>query len=97
MALERAGCSSRLSPSCPPHILPQALCLRRSVEELEKWLEPVELRESASGAQSSLGWTSSWGLRESWTGRPGPHRPLSGEGHCLAQDLEEQAQQLLQR
>ena len=44
MALERAGCSSRLSPSCPPHILPQALCLRRSVEELEKWLEPVELK-----------------------------------------------------
>ncbi|KAJ1079411.1 hypothetical protein K5549_021963 [Capra hircus] len=97
----------------PPHtlILLQALRLRRSMEELESWLEPVELKLRVPiGGQDQPGLDELLGaqgeLEAAVDRQVGQAQALLGqaqaqayvqEGHCLARDVEEQAQQLLQR
>lgn len=98
-----------LCPSCLPHILPQGLRLRRSVQELESWLGPmeVELRAPLRGqdqpgldelleAQGELEASVDRQTRRAQA-LVGQTRAFIQEGHCLAQDVEEQAQRLLQR
>ena len=92
-------------------ILPQALRLRRSMEELESWLEPVELKLRVPiGGQDQPGLDELLGdqgeLEAAVDRQVGRAQALLGqaqtqacvqEGHCLARDVEEQAQRLLQR
>lgn len=97
----------------PPHtlILPQALRLRRSVEELESWLEPVELKlrvpiggldqpglDELLGAQGELEAAVDRQVRwaQALLGQAQAQACVQ-ESHCLARDVEEQAQRLLQR
>eukprot|EP00069_Balaena_mysticetus_P015135 bmy_09148T0 len=78
--------------------LQTALCLRRSVEELEKWLEPVELKLRAPiGGPEQPGLDELLGAQGELDRQAGPAQAFVWEGHCLAQDVEEQAQRLLQR
>ncbi|KAF4017333.1 hypothetical protein G4228_009075 [Cervus hanglu yarkandensis] len=97
----------------PPHtlILPQALRLRQSVEELESWLEPVELElrvpiggpdqpglDELLGAQGELeaAVDRQVGRAQALLGQAQAQACVQ-ESHCLARDVEEQAQRLLQR
>ncbi|XP_057577784.1 spectrin beta chain, non-erythrocytic 5 [Hippopotamus amphibius kiboko] len=87
----------------------EALRLRRSVEELEGWLEPVELKlrvpiggPDQPGLDELLG--AQGDLEAALDRQAGRAQALLGkaqafvrEGHGLAQDVEEQAQRLLQR
>ncbi|XP_073733567.1 spectrin beta chain, non-erythrocytic 5 [Callorhinus ursinus] len=87
----------------------KALHLRRSVEELESWLEPVEVELSAPigdpdqpGLDELL--RAQGELEAAVDGRArrarwllDQARVLTGEGRCLNQDVEDQAQQLLRR
>lgn len=96
-------------PIMPMSTLPQALRLRRSVEELGSWLKPVEVELRAPiSARTSLAWRSSWGPRESWRQRwTGRHRPCEARPRprpvyrkaptSPARDVTEQAQLPLQR
>lgn len=98
-----------LSISCPPPALPQALHLRRGVEELESWLEPVEVTMRAPiGGQDQPELDEllrAQGELEAAVDRQagqaqrllGQAHVFTGEGHFLTQGLEDQAQQLLQR
>ncbi|KAM5340248.1 LOW QUALITY PROTEIN: spectrin beta chain, non-erythrocytic 5 [Glossophaga mutica] len=85
------------------------LHLRRSVEELESWLEPVEVELSAPtrdqdqpGLEELLG---AQGEQEAAVGRQarqaqallGQAQAFTQEGRCLAQGVEEQARRLLQK
>ncbi|XP_034850492.1 spectrin beta chain, non-erythrocytic 5 [Mirounga leonina] len=87
----------------------KALHLRQSVEELESWLEPVEVELSAPigdpdqsgldgllGALGELEAAMDGQARRAWW-LLDQARVLTGEGRCLAQDVEDQAQQLLRR
>ncbi|XP_032273432.1 spectrin beta chain, non-erythrocytic 5 [Phoca vitulina] len=87
----------------------KALHLRQSVEELESWLEPVEVELSAPigdpdqsgldgllGALGELEAAVDGQARRAWW-LLDQARVLTGEGRCLAQDVEDQAQQLLRR
>ncbi|XP_049479925.1 spectrin beta chain, non-erythrocytic 5-like [Panthera uncia] len=87
----------------------EALRLRRSVEGLESWLEPVEVTLRAPilgwdqpGLDELLG--TQGGLEAAVDRQAGQVQLLLGqaqvltrEGHCLAPDLEDQAQKLLRR
>ncbi|GAB5572546.1 spectrin beta chain [Prionailurus iriomotensis] len=87
----------------------EALHLRRSVEELESWLEPVEVTLRAPipgrdqpGLDELLG--AQGGLEAAVDRQAGQVQLLLGqaqvltrEGHCLAPDLEDRAQKLLRR
>uniref|UniRef100_G1MDF6 Spectrin beta, non-erythrocytic 5 n=1 Tax=Ailuropoda melanoleuca TaxID=9646 RepID=G1MDF6_AILME len=87
----------------------KALHLRRSVEELESWLEALEVKLRAPvedqdqpgldellGAQGELEAAVAGQARQAqWL--LGQARVLTGEGHCLTQDVEAQARQLLPR
>uniref|UniRef100_A0A667H474 Spectrin beta, non-erythrocytic 5 n=1 Tax=Lynx canadensis TaxID=61383 RepID=A0A667H474_LYNCA len=87
----------------------EALRLRRSVEELESWLEPVEVTLRAPipgrdqpGLDELLG--AQGGLEAAVDRQAGQVQLLLGqaqvltrEGHCLAPDLEDRAQKLLRR
>ncbi|XP_061286842.1 spectrin beta chain, non-erythrocytic 5 isoform X2 [Bos javanicus] len=89
----------------------EALRLRRSMEELESWLEPVELKLRVPiGGQDQPGLDELLGdqgeLEAAVDRQVGRAQALLGqaqaqacvqEGHCLARDVEEQAQRLLQR
>ncbi|KAM7239689.1 hypothetical protein CapIbe_009184 [Capra ibex] len=89
----------------------EALHLRRSMEELESWLEPMELKLRVPiGGQDQPGLDELLGaqgeLEAAVDRQVGQAQALLGqaqaqayvqEGHCLARDVEEQAQQLLQR
>lgn len=104
-----AGGAARPLPLVPPHLLPQALHLRRSVEELESWLEALEVKLRAPvgdqdqpgldellGAQGELEAAVAGQARQAqWL--LGQARVLTGEGRYLAQDVEDQARQLLPR
>ncbi|KAF6133107.1 spectrin beta, non-erythrocytic 5 [Phyllostomus discolor] len=87
----------------------EALRLRRSMEELESWLEPVEVELSAPtrdqdqpGLEELLGAQGEW---EAAVGRQarqarvllGQAQAFTQEGRCLARGVEEQARLLLQR
>uniref|UniRef100_A0A8C4M5V2 Spectrin beta, non-erythrocytic 5 n=1 Tax=Equus asinus TaxID=9793 RepID=A0A8C4M5V2_EQUAS len=87
----------------------EGLRLRRSVQELESWLGPmeVELRAPLRGqdqpgldelleAQGELEASVDRQTRRAQA-LVGQTRAFIQEGHCLAQDVEEQAQRLLQR
>lgn len=105
----RGGGALGLSLLCPPRTLPQALRLRRSVEGLESWLEPVEVTLRAPilgwdqpGLDELLG--TQGGLEAAVDRQAGQVQLLLGqaqvltrEGHCLAPDLEDRAQKLLRR
>ncbi|XP_045863809.1 spectrin beta chain, non-erythrocytic 5 [Meles meles] len=87
----------------------EALHLQRSVEELESWLEPVEVELRAPvkdqdqpgldkllGAQGELEAAMDGQARQAqWLW--GQAQVLAGEGLCLAQDVKDQALQLLRR
>uniref|UniRef100_A0A8C8YBE4 Spectrin beta, non-erythrocytic 5 n=1 Tax=Panthera leo TaxID=9689 RepID=A0A8C8YBE4_PANLE len=87
----------------------EALRLRRSVEGLESWLEPVEVMLRAPilgwdqpGLDELLG--TQGGLEAAVDRQAGQVQLLLGqaqvltrEGHCLAPDLEDRAQKLLRR
>ncbi|XP_057162138.1 LOW QUALITY PROTEIN: spectrin beta chain, non-erythrocytic 5 [Ursus arctos] len=87
----------------------KALHLRRSVEELESWLKALEVKLRAPvgdqdqpgldellGAQGELEAAVAGQARQAqWL--LGQARVLTGEGRCLAQDVEDQARQLLPR
>ncbi|XP_032199248.1 spectrin beta chain, non-erythrocytic 5 isoform X4 [Mustela erminea] len=87
----------------------EALHLRRRVEELESWLEPVEVELRAPvrdqdqpgldkllGAQGELEVTVEGQARQAqWLW--GQAQVLTGESLCLAQDVKDQALQLLRR
>uniref|UniRef100_A0A8C7EU33 Spectrin beta, non-erythrocytic 5 n=1 Tax=Neovison vison TaxID=452646 RepID=A0A8C7EU33_NEOVI len=87
----------------------EALHLRRRVEELESWLEPVEVELRAPvrdqdqpgldkllGAQGELEATMEGQARQAqWLW--GQAQVLTGEGLCLVQDVKDQALQLLRR
>ncbi|KAI4568080.1 hypothetical protein MJT46_007878 [Ovis ammon polii x Ovis aries] len=89
----------------------EALRLRRGLEELESWLEPVELKLRVPiGGQDQPGLDELLGaqgeLEAAVDRQVGRAQALLGEaqaqayvqeGHCLARDVEEQAQRLLQR
>lgn len=93
----------------PTFVLPQVLCLRRSMEELESWLEAMEVELRApTGGQDQLGLEELLGTQgelEAAVARRarraqillGQAQAFAREGHCLARDMEEQAQRLLQR
>uniref|UniRef100_A0A8C0SCA8 Calponin-homology (CH) domain-containing protein n=1 Tax=Canis lupus familiaris TaxID=9615 RepID=A0A8C0SCA8_CANLF len=87
----------------------KALRLRRSVEDLESWLEPVEVKlrdpigdqaqpelDELMGAQGELE-----AAVDRQAGQAqlllGQAQVFTGEGRCLAQDVEDQARRLLQR
>ncbi|XP_038436072.1 spectrin beta chain, non-erythrocytic 5 isoform X1 [Canis lupus familiaris] len=87
----------------------KALRLRRSVEDLESWLEPVEVKlrdpigdqaqpelDELMGAQGELE-----AAVDRQAGQAqlllGQAQVITGEGRCLAQDVEDQARRLLQR
>ncbi|KAK2103756.1 Spectrin beta chain, non-erythrocytic 5 [Saguinus oedipus] len=87
----------------------EAQCLRRSMEELSSWLEPMEVELRAPiggqalpgvgellGAQVELEAAMDKKARQA-EALLGQAQALVREGHCLAQDVEEQAWQLLQR
>ncbi|CAD7671031.1 unnamed protein product [Nyctereutes procyonoides] len=87
----------------------KALRLRRSVEDLESWLEPVEIKLRApigDQAQPELDeLMGAQGELEAAVDRQagqaqlllGQAQVLTGEGRCLAQDVEDQARRLLHR
>ncbi|OWK09720.1 hypothetical protein Celaphus_00006342, partial [Cervus elaphus hippelaphus] len=89
----------------------EALRLRQSVEELESWLEPVELElrvpiggpdqpglDELLGAQGELeaAVDRQVGRAQALLGQAQAQACVQ-ESHCLARDVEEQAQRLLQR
>ncbi|CAN0540377.1 unnamed protein product [Rangifer tarandus platyrhynchus] len=89
----------------------EALHLRRSMEELESWLEPVELKlrvpiggpdqpglDELLGAQGELeaAVDRQVGRAQALLGQAQAQACVQ-ESHCLARDVEEQAQRLLQR
>lgn len=93
----------------PTFVLPQVLHLRRTVKEMESWLEgmEVELRvpirdQNQAGLEELLG---TQGELEAAVDRQakqaqallGQARDFVREGHCHAHNVEEQAQRLLQR
>lgn len=93
----------------PTSILPQALRLQRRVEELESWLEAMEVQlrapirsqdqlglEELIGAQGELEAAVDRRARQAQA-LLGQAQAFPGEGHCLAQGTKEQAQRLLQR
>ncbi|XP_019500408.1 PREDICTED: spectrin beta chain, non-erythrocytic 5 [Hipposideros armiger] len=87
----------------------EVLRLRRSMEELESWLEAMEVELRApTGGQDQLGLEELLGTQgelEAAVARRarqaqillGQAQAFAREGHCLARDMEEQAQRLLQR
>lgn len=98
-----------LLPGCPPHVFQQALSLQRSVEELGSWLEPVEAElrgpvvgqdlpavDELLGAQGELEAAVDRRARRAQA-LLGQIQAFMREGRCFGPDLEEQAQQLLQR
>uniref|UniRef100_A0A8C6D7R2 Spectrin beta, non-erythrocytic 5 n=1 Tax=Moschus moschiferus TaxID=68415 RepID=A0A8C6D7R2_MOSMO len=104
----QAQCQRRANKLQEAH---EALHLRRSLEELESWLEPVELKlrvpirgQDQPGLDELLG--AQGELEAAVDRQVGRAQALLGqaqaqacvqEGHCLARDVEEQAQRLLQR
>ncbi|ELW48130.1 Spectrin beta chain, brain 4 [Tupaia chinensis] len=94
---------ARLQEAC------EALRLQRSVEELENWLEPIEVTLKAPivvwdllGVGELL--EAQGDLEAAVDRQAGQAQALLGqaqacalEGHCLAQDTQEQARRLLQR
>lgn len=97
------------SPRMPTFVLPQAMRLQRSVKEMESWLEAleVELRvpigdQNQAGLEELLG---TQGELEAAVDRQarqaqallGQARDFVQKGHRHTHDVEEQAQQLLQR
>uniref|UniRef100_A0A2I3GSR9 Spectrin beta, non-erythrocytic 5 n=1 Tax=Nomascus leucogenys TaxID=61853 RepID=A0A2I3GSR9_NOMLE len=86
-----------------------ALHLRRSMEELENWLEPIEVElraptvdQALPGVGELLGTQRELEAAVDKKARQaeallGQAQAFVREGHCLAQDVEEQARQLLQR
>ncbi|XP_030670113.1 spectrin beta chain, non-erythrocytic 5 isoform X2 [Nomascus leucogenys] len=87
----------------------EALHLRRSMEELENWLEPIEVElraptvdQALPGVGELLGTQRELEAAVDKKARQaeallGQAQAFVREGHCLAQDVEEQARQLLQR
>ncbi|EHH63003.1 hypothetical protein EGM_15887 [Macaca fascicularis] len=87
----------------------EALHLRQSMEELENWLEPIEVELRAPiGGQALPGVGELLGTQRELEAAVdkkarqaeallGQAQAFVREGHCLAQDVEEQAQRLLQR
>ncbi|XP_069348326.1 spectrin beta chain, non-erythrocytic 5 [Eulemur rufifrons] len=87
----------------------EALRLRRSLEELESWLEPVEVELRAPVGEQALPGVgelleAQGALEAAVDGQARQAQALLGqaqasvqEGHCLTRDTGEQAQQLLQR
>uniref|UniRef100_A0A8C5UMU9 Spectrin beta, non-erythrocytic 5 n=1 Tax=Microcebus murinus TaxID=30608 RepID=A0A8C5UMU9_MICMU len=84
----------------------EALRLRRSLEELESWLEPVEVELRAPVGDQALPGVGelleAQGELEAAVDRRaqallGQTQAFAQEGHCLPRDTEEQARQLLQR
>lgn len=62
------------------------------------WLEPVELKLRAPiGGPEQPGLDKLLGAQEELDRQAGHAQAFVREGHCLAQDVEEQAQRLLQR
>lgn len=98
-----------LSSSGPPHVLLQALYLQRSVEELQCWLEPIEIKlrvpimdQDQPGLDELL---EAQGELEAAVDRQarqaqallGQVQAFIQEDCCIAQDVEDQAQRLLHR
>ncbi|KAL4696038.1 hypothetical protein H8957_001690 [Semnopithecus entellus] len=87
----------------------EALRLRRSMEELENWLEPIEVELRApTGGQALPGVGELLGTQRELEAAVdnkarqaeallGQAQAFVREGHCLARDVEERARQLLQR
>ncbi|XP_031791592.1 spectrin beta chain, non-erythrocytic 5 [Piliocolobus tephrosceles] len=87
----------------------EALRLRRSMEELENWLEPIEVELRApTGGQALPGVGELLGTQRELEAAVdnkarqaeallGQAQAFVREGHCLARDVEERARRLLQR